>query len=73
MNKSEFISAVSEILEITAEGITGPEFLTEIGNWDSLALISFVAMVDTEFNKMVDPQKLKQAKTIDDLAALVEL
>lgn len=73
MNKTEFIAAVAEILEISADGLQGPEVLEDIGNWDSLSIISFVAMVDADLNQTVDPEKLKKARTLDDLAALVNL
>jgi len=73
MNKTEFIAAVAEILEVSADGLKGPEVLEDIGNWDSLSIISFVAMVDADLNKTVDPEKLKNARTLDDLAALVDL
>lgn len=73
MNKLEFFSAVAEILEISPEGLKGSEILEDIGNWDSLSIISFVAMVDSDMNKPVEPEKLKEARTLDDLAALVGL
>ena len=70
MNRIEFIKQVSDILEIDPENLTGSEVLEEIGNWDSLSIISFVAMVDAELNRIVSPEKLRQAMTIDDLIEL---
>jgi acyl carrier protein len=73
MNKHQFTCAVAEILEISPEGLSGQEELESIGNWDSLSIISFVAMVDADLNQSIDPEKLKQARTLDDLASLVTL
>lgn len=73
MNKTEFINQIAEILEIEPLNLSGTEVLEEIGNWDSLSIISFVAMVDTELKIIVDPEKLKNAKTINDLIELVGL
>jgi acyl carrier protein len=73
MNKYQFTCAVAEILEISPEGLSGQEELESIGNWDSLSIISFVAMVDADLNQSIDPEKLKQARTLDDLASLVTL
>ncbi len=70
MNKNEFIKHIAEILEIDSENLTGNELLDEIGNWDSLSIISYVAMVDAELNRIVSPEKLRQAKTIGDLVEL---
>ena len=73
MNKTEFINQIADILEIEPINLTGTEVLEKIGNWDSLSIISFVAMVDTELKIIVDPEKLKNAKTINDLIELVGL
>ena len=73
MNKTEFINQIADILEIEPINLSGAEILEEIGNWDSLSIISFVAMVDTELKIIVDPEKLKNAKTINDLIELVGL
>lgn len=73
MDKPAFFAAVAEILETEATGLTGEESLEALGNWDSLAIISFVAMVDSDLDRIVDNEKLKQAKTLNDLAALAGL
>lgn len=73
MDKPAFFAAVAEILETEATGLTGTESLDDLGNWDSLAIISFVAMVDSDLDRIVDNEKLKQAKTLNDLAALAGL
>ncbi|WAC47482.1 acyl carrier protein [Asticcacaulis sp. SL142] len=73
MDKQAFFAAVAEILETEATGLTGDETLDALGNWDSLAVISFVAMVDSDLDRIVDNEKLKQAKTLNDLADLAGL
>jgi acyl carrier protein len=73
MDKKAFIAAVAEILEIDPAPLTGEEKLDDIGNWDSLSVISFVAMVDSDLGQIVDAEKMKEAKTLNDLAALVWL
>jgi acyl carrier protein len=73
MDKKTFIAAVAEILEADATALTGTETLESVGTWDSLSVITFVAMVDSDLNQIVDAQSLKDAKTLDDLALLVGL
>ncbi len=53
--------------------LTGDELISDVGNWDSLSVISFVAMVDSDMDQIVDGEQLKGAKTLNDLAALVGL
>jgi len=73
MDKSAFFAAVAEILEADPTGLTGEEKISDVGNWDSLSVISFVAMVDSDLDQIVDGEQLKSAKTLNDLAALVGL
>ena len=74
MDKQAFFAAVIEILEgDPSAAVSGDAQIRELGNWDSLAVISFVAMVDSELGQIVDPEKLKSARTLDDLAGLVGL
>lgn len=71
MTDQTFIASVAEILEVDPAGLTGAETLTDLGNWDSLAVITFVAMADTNYNTVVSGDQLRSAETINDLAALV--
>ena len=73
MDKPAFFAAVADILEADPAGLTGDEKIAEVGNWDSLSVITFVAMVDSDLGQIVDGEKLKDAKTLNDLATLVGL
>jgi acyl carrier protein len=73
MDKPAFFAAVAEILEADPAGLTGEETIASVGNWDSLSVISFIAMVDSDLGQIVDGEKLKDAKTLNDLAALAGL
>jgi len=73
MDKPAFFAEVAEILEVDPAGLKGTDKLAEVGTWDSLAVISFVAMVDREFDIIIEGERLHDAKTLDDLAALVGL
>ena len=73
MDKPAFFAAVADILEADPAGLTGDEKIAEVGNWDSLSVITFVAMVDSDLDQIVDGEQLKDAKTLNDLAALVGL
>jgi acyl carrier protein len=73
MDKPAFFAAVAEILEVDSAGLNGSENLNDVGNWDSLAVITFVAMADSDLDTGVEAEKLKDAHTLNDLAALVGL
>ena len=71
MNKQEFIAALEEMLEVDAGSLRGDEMLTELP-WDSLAVVSFIAMADEHLNAEVNPGKLAQAESLADVLAMVE-
>ena len=58
------------ILELDPETIKGPETLDELA-WDSMAVVMFIAMADQNYSVAVAPSKLVNAKTVNDLYALV--
>ncbi|MEX5748173.1 acyl carrier protein [Massilia sp. X63] len=70
---SKFYEGMAEIFEIDPSQIT-PEFdLTGAeAQWDSLALVSTIALVDDCFNVMLDGTALAACKTIGDIEALIE-
>lgn len=70
MNKEEFLAKFAEMLE-TEDAFTGQETLSSLPMWDSLAVLSFMALADTETGKTVSVQDIGTAKTVDDLYRLV--
>ncbi|UKJ75892.1 acyl carrier protein [Azospirillum brasilense] len=70
MDRKEFLLALDEMLELDAGTLTGAEELESIDAWDSLAVISFIALVDERLGHVVEGEKLVKAKTVDDLLGL---
>lgn len=70
MDHKEFLLALDEMLELDAGTLTGAEELESIDAWDSLAVISFIALVDEKLGHVVEGEKLVKAKTVDDLLGL---
>lgn len=67
MNTAEFLLALDEMLELDPGTLTGAEALEDLENWDSLAVISFIALVDEKLGLVVEGEKLVKAKTVADL------
>lgn len=71
MDRKDFLLALDEALELDPGTLTGEETLESLESWDSLAVISFIALVDETMGVVVEGEKLAQAKTVADLLALV--
>jgi acyl carrier protein len=68
---SEFYEGLAEILEVEVDEIN-PEFPLEDGGWDSLAIVSTIALIDDVYDVTVHPDKLGECKTVGDIERLVE-
>lgn len=70
---SEFYQGMAEIFEIEVEKIN-PQFELNAGEaaWDSLAVVSTIALVDDCFNVMLEGKALVECETIADIEKLIE-
>jgi acyl carrier protein len=71
MNKKEFIGQIEEIIEADSGELTGYEKLADLEDWDSLAVMGFIAMVDSNMNFTLDAAKINACVTVNDLIVLV--
>jgi acyl carrier protein len=67
-----FIDGMADILEIDAAQVT-PELVLADYSWDSLAIISTIALVDEVFDQMLDGQALANCTTVADVQALIKV
>jgi acyl carrier protein len=68
---SVFLLALSDLLELEPEALTPTTSFSDI-DWDSLALISTIALADEHFGVMIPGQELSQCKGIPDVLSLVK-
>lgn len=71
MNKSEFIKLIEETLEMDSGSLTEDVELENLDMWDSLAVVTFMAMVDENLDITLNPEQISEAKTISNLVFLV--
>lgn len=70
MTKELFLEKMAEILDAEGE-LTLATPLKDIEEWDSLSVVSFVALANTEANRKIDVKTIRTAQTIGDLYALL--
>ena len=66
----EFYEGLAEILEVDVDQVK-PELELEEGSWDSLAVVSTIALIDDVFDVTVHPNGVSECKTVGDLEKLV--
>ena len=72
MNRQEFLSAVEELIEMDPGSLKGDEVLDSLEGWDSLAVITFIALVDESLGMILEGDKLADTTTMAELMAMVE-
>jgi acyl carrier protein len=68
----DFLLELADLLEIERSEITSDYLLEENENWDSLALISVIVMVDEHFKQSVSNEAIRKCKVIGDLLNLIQ-
>jgi acyl carrier protein len=68
---NEFFEGMAEILEINVDKVRLDLNLMEC-IWDSLAVVSTMALIDDVFNIMLDGQSLAKCEKIADIIVLIE-
>jgi acyl carrier protein len=71
MDKQLFYRKLDEMLELPEGIIHGPQQLADTAAWDSLAVISFIALADNQNHTSVPARLVSDCRTVDDLAALI--
>ena len=67
-----FIDNFAEVIHEHANNINPEDELQKFVEWDSLGLVTFIAMVENEYNKVLKPQDIRGANTVGELRKLVE-
>ena len=67
-----FYAGLAEMFEVSEASI-GPDFDLASHTWDSLAIVSTLALADECFNLMLDGKALGECVTVGDIEALIGL
>ena len=71
MTQQEKIEALEELFEVDAGTIT-PMTALDTLRWDSMAMLSVIALVNERFGKHIPGKQLNALRTIQDILALME-
>jgi len=74
MKKEDKIKLIAETLEIDLEQTSLSEEtpLVSLKEWDSIGIISVMAMMDREFGKEITAEQIAKLDTIGDILGLME-
>jgi len=67
----DVVQMLSQAMDLPKGKLTGDETLSEIEAWDSLAILSFMAFVDTNCGITLRPDELLKCESIRDVKAII--
>lgn len=72
MTDEKKIALIADVMEVDETELTPQTVLSDLDAWDSIAVLSFIAMMDDEFHKIVKGAVVKSQNTVGDLMKLME-
>ncbi|WP_407308954.1 phosphopantetheine-binding protein [Desulfosporosinus sp. SB140] len=72
MKNKEKLNLLEELLDIEKDTLSEDTELKYLSEWDSLAVISIIAMFDSDFGKIITTDEVKGFVTVNDIMAKME-
>lgn len=71
MSQQAILKELEEILEVDEGSLALETELEQVPSWDSLAVVSFMAVADEKFGKRLSAKQLEKVGKVSDLVELV--
>lgn len=72
MTIDEKLNILNDLLDIEEGALTEETELARLNEWDSIAVITIIAMFDNLFEREISPEEIKEFKTIKDITDKME-
>lgn len=72
MNKIQFLNKLEDILMIDKNLLQEETELETLDDWDSLAMMSLISLIEDELQEKLTINQLMNAKKVSDLLSLIE-
>ncbi|MDN3658878.1 acyl carrier protein [Ferruginibacter paludis] len=71
--QERFISLFKETLEMEGKNVQPGDLFREYEEWDSMGQLSLIAMIDEEYDVVIEGKKFQEIQTIAQLVEAIEL
>jgi len=65
--ETKFIEKFKEVLEVTDRDLLSTDKFREYDEWNSLVFLSLIAMIDEEFDVIIDGKEFKELQTVGEI------
>ncbi len=71
IDNNKFVSQFKEVLDIENQEVGLDVEFRNLDEWDSLALLSVIAMIDDEYDVIIKGNSFKELNTLGDIIAYI--
>jgi acyl carrier protein len=71
MSRQDILMELEKLMELERGTLTGSESLDNLPTWDSLAILTCIAVFQQRTGVVLDGEMLSQARTVNDLVHIV--
>ena len=72
MNLQEKLVLIEEVLDVETGSLTPETLLAEVDEWDSIAALSLIVMLDEQFEKTVSGVQIKALASVNDILGYMD-
>ena len=72
MTNKEKLSLLEEMLDVEEGSLNEEMNLSDVREWDSMAALSIIALLDEKFDKQISANQIKEFKTVSDVLKVME-
>ena len=72
MTNQEKLEKIEEILDLEIGALGENDVLSDYEEWDSVAVLSFIALMDEEFGKTIKGSDIRELVIVKDLMNMME-
>jgi acyl carrier protein len=72
MTKQDFLKELEDLLEVAPQSLTGSEALDDLENWNSMAIVGYIALADTNGVRL-SARDVGKCTTVADLLQLAKV
>lgn len=72
MDTRDKLSILEEAMDLEEGRLSEEDVLSSYSEWDSLAALSFMALLDRKMNKKVTPVEIRNLRTVADAIKIME-
>lgn len=73
MQRDEFLKGLDEVVELPSGTLQGSEKLEDLENWNSMAMMGYIALADTASGAKLTPRQIRDCDTVEDLLQLAKI